>query len=209
MKKKILMLAIAACLVVLSIAGSSLAYFTDIKEATNVFTSGKGVAIALNYDADAAKNTVRYPGQTYSDAATISLDAESEDAYVGAIIELSKANLKSIMTAAGEQDNVPAAISYIFSGLNANTVKYVEDTNSCKIYVVFTNKLTQANKTATIFSGIQIPAEWNKTQMDVFNGMEITVTAYAVQTVGFDGADAAVTALTSAFEVWKDNYPTT
>jgi hypothetical protein len=45
--------------------------------------------------------------------------------------------------------------------------------------------------------------------MDVFNGMNIKVTAYAVQTVGFDGADAAVTALTSAFEVWKDNYPTT
>ena len=41
MKKKILMITVAALLIILSIAGTSMAYFTDTDEKTNTFTAGK------------------------------------------------------------------------------------------------------------------------------------------------------------------------
>ena len=50
MKKKIFLFTLAACLIILSIAGSSLAYFTDTDAKTNVFTAGN-VDITLKYEA--------------------------------------------------------------------------------------------------------------------------------------------------------------
>ena len=84
MKKKILMLALAVCLITLSIAGASLAYFTDVDEKTSVFTSGN-VNIALAYD---ETETKVYPGQTYTEKAATITNTGSEDAFVGAIIEV-------------------------------------------------------------------------------------------------------------------------
>ena len=77
MKKKIFIIALAACLFALSIAGSSIAYFTDVEEATNVFTTGD-VNITLTYKENVVENdddddtnnafelsSLVYPGQTY------------------------------------------------------------------------------------------------------------------------------------------------
>ena len=202
MKKKNLMLAVAACLIVLSIAGSSLAYFTDTDAATNVFTSGDGVDIELDYTHVSEK---RYPGKTYNDVAKITLAQNSEKAYVGAIITLTKEKLADIMTESGTGD-IPATISNIFVGLNANTVKYDEETAGvCTIYVIVEDELTQQTPSATIFDKIQIPAKWDRDQMKVFNDMEIKIKAYAVQTVGFEDV-AALTALKAAFSDW-DSCP--
>ena len=50
MKKKIFGITLAVALIVLSIAGTSLAYFSDTETATNTFTSGEGIMIKLTYD---------------------------------------------------------------------------------------------------------------------------------------------------------------
>ena len=111
MKKKIFMLAMAACLIVLSIAGSSLAYFTDTDEKTTVFTAGN-VDIALSFTAPAGN---AYPNQEISAPATIK-NTGSEDAYVGAIITLEAggSDLRKIISTNGSV--------YTEDGISYNTV---------------------------------------------------------------------------------------
>ena len=80
MKKKIVVLAIVACLALTAIAGASLAYFTDTEEAENVFTSGK-VDITLNevFDEDTAQ---LIPGVDIEKDVTITLSEDSVESYV-------------------------------------------------------------------------------------------------------------------------------
>lgn len=80
MKKKIVVLAIVACLALTAIAGASLAYFTDTEEAENVFTSGK-VDITLNevFDEETAQ---LIPGVDIEKDVTITLSEDSVESYV-------------------------------------------------------------------------------------------------------------------------------
>lgn len=198
-RKKIFMLAIAACLLVLSIAGTSLAYFTDTDAKTNVFTSGD-VEIQLNYE-EAQTELRLYPGQTYvNDGASIE-NIGDEKAYVGAIIDIT-------LPDDFDSDNRLSAadIAVIFTNLNAidKTVTYGTipgNTNGCRIYCVVKDELnTTDQKTAKIFDSIHIPELWG--HAEVSNIGSIKITGYAVQTVGFTNA---ATALKTAFpDVWTD-----
>ena len=80
MKKKITAIAVAVCLVVLALAGASLAFFSDYDDAVNVFTSGK-VDITLNEVFDQA-NAKLIPGVDIEKSVTISLSADSVESYV-------------------------------------------------------------------------------------------------------------------------------
>ena len=171
MKKKILMLAVAACLIVLSIASSSLAYFTDTAAETKVFTSGN-VDITLAYTAEDAGN--RYPGMSYDDNAIITVANNSETAYIGAII-----------TFKGGVDISNLA----FTSDTTNVTKKVIDG---AIYVVFEDDVAK-NGTVNVFNEMTIPATWDTEEMKKLNE-GITVTAYAVQAVGFDNATEALKA---------------
>ena len=204
MKKKILLLALAVCLITLSIAGASLAYFTDVEDKTSVFTSGN-VEIALAYDETEIK---LYPGQTYEKLATIE-NTGSEKAYVGAIVDV-------ILPSGVVNPHTFDAIAGIFDGLDAHTYKYEQTANGYKIYVVLGELDTADNaettdvneKTATVFEGLDIPADWDHREMAIFKDMTVKVTGYAVQTVGFEENGAAA-ALDAAFGndggAWK-NY---
>lgn len=90
MKKKILSIALVACIAITAIAGATLAYFTDEDEATNVFTSGK-VDITLNEDfgdqelipgVRGDENTTLIPGVDINKDVTISLSEDSVESYV-------------------------------------------------------------------------------------------------------------------------------
>lgn len=80
MKRKILAIALVACMALVAIAGASLAYFTDKDEKTNIFTSGK-VDITLNevFDEDTAQ---LIPGVDIQKDVTISLSDDSIETYV-------------------------------------------------------------------------------------------------------------------------------
>ena len=80
MKKKIVSIALVVCLALVAIAGASLAYFTDIDDATNVFTSGK-VDITLNEVFD-EENAQLIPGVDIQKDVTISLSEDSVESYV-------------------------------------------------------------------------------------------------------------------------------
>ena len=208
MKKKILMLAVAACLIVLSIASSSLAYFTDTDAKQNVFTAGK-VDIALTYEPYSGGKV--FPGQTVANPATITLATDSEDAYVGAIIKLSGTAITDILDTTDDTNNIPAYVKSLFdlptSGI-ATEATFDSQVGAYFIYVVFTNKLSNTadtTKTATIFNNVQIPAEWDHAQMNIFSNVTIEITAYATQTVFTtqSGIDTAAEALAAAFPgIW-------
>ena len=223
MKKKILIMAIAACLLALTIAGTSIAYFTDTPEYTNVFTSGD-VDITLT-EAVAARNTLGHVEiadatvrKAYNEDATYSplfpmqtiakdpriTNVGSEAAFVGAIIDVTNPNadITKVISADGSVANT-IAVTTLIQGIdttNAN-VRVVAIENGFRIYVIYNAALageTTANAenggNVTIFNKIQIPETWNNTEMAFVNGLKINVKAYAVQTAGFETAIAAFTA---------------
>ena len=191
MKKKIFMITLAACLIILSIASTSLAYFTDTDAKSNVFTVGN-VDITLTYETynDDAKRL--YPGQTYGNPATIKNDG-TENAYVGAIINLTVPEGTSFET-----------VSSIFTGLSNNTIKYVQTATGYTVYVVVEAELAKGY-TANIFTDMAIPDAWGNAEMALLSGLSVNITAYATQTVGFDNAAEALKAA-FATNGWE-NYP--
>ena len=224
MKKKIFLIALAACLITLSIAGTSLAYFTDTDAKTNVFTAGN-VDITLTYNKAADATTGNfYPGQEYTGVNASIANTGSENAYIGAIIKLARTDTGVNANAEGnesvnisdifaptkdDEDNIPAAIKDVFVGLEGTgrTVKYVATTDGYTIYVIVEASVAK-DGTADIFTKLDIPDEWDNAQMKVFNGLTVTVTAYATQTVGFANATKALTTAFSATKHWG-GYPAT
>ena len=208
MKKKIFIIAVAACLLALTIAGSSLAYFTDTEEYTNVFTAGHveieltcegneistGNGIALGYHV--------YPGQSYDFNATIA-NIGSEDAYVGAIITLTSTQLDAFVSIEGENDNYPVAVRKLLTDLAADydnneyIVKYTTDTNVITIYIINERPLNAVengvNDACIFWESITIPTEWDHDEIEAFTSLNIKVVAYATQTEGFDDATDAIT----------------
>ena len=210
MKKKIFSIALVACIVILSIAGASVAYFTDVDDATNVFTSGN-VDIALTYAGQVSPDAIIenedvYPGQVFDVAPSIEVKSTSMDAYVGAIITLDDADIATLLAAEdtnGDADKI-VAISELLQGLvvTGHTVEYDADANPYQVYVVIDAPVA-ANQTVTLFNNVKIPTAWGNTEMTAFNGFSLKVDAYATQTVGFEGGNvSAADALRAAFTEW-------
>ena len=222
MKKKILIMAIAASLLALTVAGTSIAYFTDTEEYTNVFTTGN-VEINLTeavVAADAVGNLVAtstrttindtpaekdygkiFPSQTIYKDPTIH-NIGSEEAYVGAIIYIESTVFNSIV--ADDQ------IDEFITGLNTNaTITYVKTTNGYTLYVLFENAIAANADTGALFTGIKVFDDWDNEEMAELKDLEIVINAYATQVSGF-GTGNALTALQTAFEGtdW-DNYSST
>jgi predicted ribosomally synthesized peptide with SipW-like signal peptide len=192
MKKKIFGITLAVCILVLSIASTTIAYFTDTDYQTQVFTAGN-VDIKLTF----TKQTTRsaFPGQSIESSAIIE-NKGTEDAYVGAIITFNKTN-------------IPNGIEGIFKWADNTTVTYNSETRT--IYVIY-NQALVAGSTATpleLFDEMLIPATWGNNQMALFQNpdFEITITAYATQTAGLESVGAAG-ALNAAFDtVWPAPSP--
>lgn len=210
MKKKIFAIALAASIAVLAIAGTSMAYFTDTEEYTNVFTTGN-VEIQMTEAAvkddgvgnlvldDTANRTIIndtpatkdygkiFPSQTIYKDPTIE-NVGTEPAFVGAIIYIESTVFNSIVT--------PEDIDDFITGIN-NTAKvtYKQTTTGYEIYMIF-EAPTAVNTKHVLFDGIQVFEEWDHDQMKNLSDLKITVKAYATQTAGFANA---TTALTTAF----------
>ena len=211
MKKKILGITLAVCLLVLSIAGSTLAYFTSTDAKATVFTSGN-VTIEFTNTADTFAETVTnlYPGQV------IEVDTEirnvgSMDAYVGAIITLEGSSAEKNISAIFEKIAVALDTADIddatafFGGLTRTdyfTLKFEEvSATKCKVYVAYNFALAK-NATIDFFSSINIPAKWGNDDMKAFDSIKISVDAYATQTVGFAGGTTPAEALAEAFSAF-------
>lgn len=194
LKKKIFGLTLVVGLLVLSIVGTTMAYFTDVEDKTNVFTSGN-VDITLSGNvllgADNATNITAYPGMSIGSAATVT-NVGTENAYVGIIVSFNK-------------EIIEANVRALFAGLGSEgyTVTYESANGTTKLYISYANPLKsgETDNSVTFFSGMTIPLVWNNEQMKIFNGLEINIAAYATQTYGFTGGARA--ALNEAFAEWN------
>ena len=201
MKKKIFMFTLAACLIILSVAGSSLAYFTDVDKATTTFTAGD-VDITLTVTPTEA--TKIFPGVDYEKTATVTSAANSEDAFVGLTIDLTSenvANLQSIISLDGS--NGTTAIADVIKLDSGYTAKYIAIDKGFRVFVVVANALTATNNKVDVSFNVSIPAEWDFDDATIFTAATVTVTAYATQTEGFNaGAENALKSAFNTSDAW-------
>lgn len=207
MKKKILVVALVAIVLVMSIAGTTIAYFTDDGKSENEFTVGK-VDIDLTAEFNTAGNI--YPTKTVSEgAATIKVAHDSEPAYIGAILTIYSDNgdVTSIIGEGKipETNKDKATIAQIISGINTSVwdVYTSYDTTNKVVTVYFVAKSEAiANATLNVFESVSIPAAWGNTEMDQLrNKLHINLYAYAVQSAGLEG-DALAALHQAGFDVF-------
>lgn len=207
MKKKILVITAIVCLLAITISTASLAYFTDKHTVENVFSVGD-VTITLDESKvtlDGNKHAVfgeertaaasqdygnLYPGQSIKKDPTVT-NTGSEKAYVAAKVTISATN--------GFTDaNKDYARNLLSGGLLsdnttvATVVNSIED-NAVVIYILYHKEMAKGEK-VVLFDTLSVSAAYDNPQMNVLSGLKIRVDAYAVQSVGFADAQAAVTA---------------
>lgn len=233
MKKKIFAIVLCVAMLAIAVIGGTMAYFTDTDAQTNTFTAGK-VGISLDeaiVAKDAAGNLVAtgsrtdetqtlqnyhlFPAMKVTKDPTITVAADSEDAYIAAVVTIT-GDIYDLIGVAG-YDNIDIT-KLASGGLMAkastqvqgwNGLSMVYETEDCVIYqdadkanntwnlYIFMKSAQVANAKVVLFDTLTIPARWDNAEMAKVNGMNITVTAYATQTNGF--ADC-FTAITTAFD---------
>lgn len=215
MKKKIFIVALVVCIMAISIASASIAYFTDTESATNTFTAGNVEIQLTEINASNAKQTINdvattidygtlYPGKSVEKDPTIVVTG-SETAYLGAIITIENTagdgKIGSMLVDVDNNaDDKVVAIDTFLSGLVSTdaTVKYVpikdgDVTTGWTVYIIMTQEYSNVdgNNSVKLFDNVIVPASWDNDEMAHCKNLSISVKAYAVQTAGFADADAA------------------
>lgn len=234
--RKILTLACSAVLLVCLSVGATVAYLTDTEAVVNTFTVGN-VAIKLdeapvNKNGEVIEGARRQeneykllPGHKYVKDPTIVVDAESEDCYVIAKIDVTGAAALTSLLSYDETDLIGFA-GFVNGGVMAGTYtgptagvngvdtwtgtheKYGNITMEQKYngegsytFFIYFEDAKKANDELVLFNELVVPDTWSNDDIKSLEGMKISVTAYAVQKDGFDSAREAYNA--GAAEGWK------
>ena len=244
MKKKIISLCLVVILALTAIGGATLAYFSDTKAQTNTFTSGF-VGITLNeavVEENAQGNLVAksdgsrtegdqsyrlYPGMTVTKDPTITLSANSEDAYIAAKITIKGDlhdlygvdptkvyyNLDITQFVSGGLIQTGSTQGWNWNGLNMiytdvnGNVSYQDASNGSNqewVMYLFLKDAKKANDTIKLFETLTISKDYNNTEMAKVNGATVKVEAFAVQAHGFN---ANQTDATNCFNAMKAAFP--
>lgn len=207
MKKKLITIMLIVCVAAITVSTASLAYFTDTKTVENTFAVGD-VTIKLdeakvelvNEHAQliAGERTENnqsygklYPGFEIQKDPTIT-NAGSEAAYVGAKVVISTTN--GITDANCFEDLLNGGL--LADATNATVSKRI-NANTYEIYIVYKAELANS-ASVKLFETLSVPDNYDNAKMAQLEGMKITVTAYAVQSVGMNYG--ALAALQAAFD---------
>lgn len=208
--KKILLIGLCVAAVIGATVAGTVAYLTDRASAVNTFTVGQ-VDITIDeakVDPDGTpvpgadrvtENTYHLiPGQTYIKDPTMTVDKNSEEAYVRMLVTVNCASqLDAIFAPSG------ANLTSIFNGYDAANWIYeteTRDTLSNTITYEFRYKETvDPDGTSDVvldalFDSITIPGTLDGDDMKSIEDLTITVVGHAIQKAGFDTDDAAWTA---------------
>lgn len=236
MKKKILAVALAAIMLLIAITGASLAYLTDKDDQVNTFTSGKvditldEAKVALDDDGYISGYTGRtsedqdygkmYPGQIITKDPTITVDKDSEKAYVAAKVTITATDLQSLIGIEGTnlidinalasgglmaesfaaKDEHPLAGGILPVFGNENYSIYQAKEGDAYVLYIFIENIMAAEESVTLFDTLTIPTEWTNEDMAKIVDLEVRVDAYAVQVQTFDDCfDAMTTAFANDF----------
>lgn len=233
MKKKIFALMLCIAMLAVAVVGGTLAYFTDEAEQTNTFTAGSlgltldeavvekddnGDLVATGERTTEEQSYHLYPAQTITKDPTITLDDDSEDAYVAAIVTitgdlydligidgLDTINIHALASGGLLKDQAGASYgSYfglgVFQNDNYAIYQAADKANNTWTLYVFMKEAQVAGTETVLFDTLTIPADYDNEEMAKLNGMEINVAAYAAQANGFDSCyDAMTSAFPTAF----------
>ena len=198
MKKKLVTVCLVACMAVTAVAGGTLAYFTDkTEEKINTFPVGK-VDITLTeeaWDAPEADHKIM-PGKTLAKDPTVTVDGESEAAWVFVEVEIGD-KFNSLMDnysgTNGKDDHEQFAAWT--DGINEGW-EY-KGTQEGKLVYAYTTKALAANEKQTLFDNIVVP-NMTSEELAKVTGDDVTlkITAKAIQTAeSLTDADKAYKAL--------------
>ena len=210
-KKKIVSLCLAAVLVVMAIAGATVAYFTDTKTAENTFTMGN-VQIKLDEtnvnDPEGARVTSNeynvYPGAVVTKDPIVH-NTGKNGAYIRATV-----NVSDWMNLVGAyypdfketfpNDGYKAALNLLVGtlgkgwsvvGVEAGDVFTIGQFDA-KFILKYDGVLAAGADTTAMFQTVTIPAGIDNANADSFD--EVKVVAQAIQADGFDTWEAAFAA---------------
>ena len=192
MKKtsKALLLSLCAVLLVTASVLGTIAYLTSQDQVVNTFTVGN-VAITLdetgvdvNGEQD-SNNRVKaneyklLPGHTYTKDPIVHVDANSEDCYLFVKVENGIVDIEGETTVANQMF----------------TKGWVAVDGDDGVYVYTTDKSNPVAVTKgsniTVFENFTIAGTVDNNTLATYADKTITVTAYAIQTDGFDGKTAS------------------
>ncbi len=185
MKKKIVSLALAVCLIAIAAVGT-LAYFTDTDKADNTFTVGN-VDITLtepNWNKDKAESDDVYPGEALPKDPTVKNVGDNP-----CFVRISVTGLDCL----GADNMITYETNYVTGALGKGWEKVGD-------YFYYTAPLAAGDETNALFDQIRIPTS-------VTNGFDgnydVVVTAEAVQAQGARPSWSAVQTMTAAdIAVW-------
>ena len=221
MKKKSIALTLTAVMLALAVGiGGTIAYFTSTtEEVKNTFTTGN-VGITLdeakvtqNGDTWTAENervkenkyeTV-YPGAVLPKDPTIHVNANSQEAYVGIKVVVTKANeWKTALEAKHIQ------LADVVKGhdeakwARVGDVKF-DTTNDTATYFYMYKTTVKAGADCKLFDEVVIPVAFDNDELAKIDGFTMTATGYAIQAQGVDKATAQAGLLELAFPVTTNN----
>lgn len=223
MKKKTLLTIVCMLLVSMVSVMGTLAYLADSDSNVNTFTIGQvdisldeaAVDEAGNLILDAEGNPVdrvkenKYhliPGQTYIKDPTVTVQADSEPAYIRMILTVHNASaVQSILDKYQLGD-----YSVLIGGWDKETWLYhgyVLDATENSISFEFRYKETigagaQAVTLESLFETLIVPGKANNAEMQALydGGFKMVVHGHAIQAAGFENADAAWSAFDTQME---------
>lgn len=179
-KKKIVSLCLAAVLVVMAIAGATVAYFTDTDAKDNTFTVGN-VDITLtepNWEGSGKEDAPEvYPGEPLAKDPTVT-NVGSNPCFV----RISVANLMQF----GDKGDITYRTDYVAGKLGENWVLHTDG------YFYYTKVLEVGATTDALFDQIVMPTGLTGNE----DTQPITVTAQAVQAQGAKPSFTAVQDMT-------------
>lgn len=196
-KSKIVVIALIACIMALSVASTTIAYFTDQESRTNTFTCGSGVEIELTEANDSGVYISAVPGQVTVQNPTVK-NVGNDDVYVAGIITLkSNTIFLSDKISVGPAEGKVIITDFLSGGAFANDqqdflVKATTNgTDVFTVYIIYKNTLPK-DGIVQLFDGILVPNSWDRNQMQYMSDLTLTIDAYATQTVGFNSAEEAI-----------------
>lgn len=215
-KRKTLLVAMALSMVAILAAGATLAYFTAEDEVKNVFTMGN-VDISLDEapvvktddkwaaDEEAARVKTNeykdiYPGAVLPKDPTVHNDG-SYEAYVRAKVVVDFNKLAGLQ-ADKQLFNGETADAELLSIVDIDTANWTFETYAVDFeartvtYTYTLNKALAADADAKLFSKVTIPTALTNEEVEAYGlqNFTIDVLAEAIQTFGFENAEAAWTA---------------
>lgn len=186
--------ALSASLVAALAVGGSIAYLTDTATVENRFTLDTNLSISLeeaNFDAETAKGLL--PTQEVAKDPTVANDG-TVDAYIAATVKIPVMTGK-VLHEDGKIESVADLDLYEYDlgeGWSLLGSPVIEDGFKTYTYV-YENVLPGSSKTNAIFDSIKVV---NFTEDPGLDNVNIDITAFAIQSHGFDSA-------ADAYEAYK------